>query len=163
MAVRRSLLGVVLVFTGLATPVLAQNLGKSGGAVMPPTMAAPPSVKTPSATIPSAVPSAPSAAPSVSPPAAVSAPSAVPSQQVPTCRRPEDCREDYIEEARRKFAECVEKSRVTQQTFYTPALEECVLGFMSPNKFAEFKQCLSASGNLSGSWVAWDCYRQAYR
>lgn len=88
-----------------------------------------------------------------------SAPVAVPpTQNVPTCRRPEDCPDRTTEEeARRHFAECVEKSRIRSDALDTPTLEECALGFMSWTRFSKFKQCLARRE------TAWDCYRQAYR
>jgi hypothetical protein len=140
-----------------AFPVAAQQYGRSAPSISAPSMAAPPSAAAPSVSIPSAVPSLPSTAPSVNPPAAASVPSAVPSQQVPTCRRPEDCPDDYNEKARRRFAECVEKSRNGPESLDRTTLEDCALGILSPNRFTNFRQCLAASG------TAWDCYRQAYR
>jgi hypothetical protein len=139
-----------------AFPVAAQHYGRSAPSISAPSIAAPPSVAAPSVSIPSAVPSLPSA-PSIAPPAAATAPSPVPYQQVPTCRRPEDCPEDFNEKARRRFAECIEKSRTGPESLDRPTLEECALGVLSPNRFTNFRQCLSASG------TAWDCYRQAYR
>jgi hypothetical protein len=138
-----------------AFPVAAQF--KSSPSVAPPVMAAPPkAVTVPNTSIPSAAP--PSAA-SVAPPAAVSAPSAPsagPSQQVPTCRRPDDCREDFNEEARRKFAECVEKLNAPRTVDWEEALEDCAFGFMSPSKFAAYKQCMSEAP------FAWQCFKEAY-
>ena len=76
---------------------------------------------------------------------------------VPTCRRPEDCPDRSVQErVREKFADCVEKSRLPSGMLDTTKLEDCALGFMSPNKFSAFRQC------LAGRETAWACFRQAY-
>jgi len=149
MAVRVTLWSVLALVLS-PFPVAAQQF-RSAPSVAPPVMAAPPIV-----TAPAPMPSpSPTPSPSWSQPSPATTP---PTVNVPTCRRPEDCPDRSAQEkAREKFAHCVEKSRTGPESLNRETLEDCALGVMSPNKFSEFRRCLSASG------TAWDCYRQAYR
>jgi hypothetical protein len=125
----------------------------------PPAPARPamPAPAVPSLSSPSLAP-APSA-PSLQPPAAAAVPSAPPVQVVPNCRRPEDCPDHSAQErARERFAECVEKARTPNNTIDDRKLEDCALGFMSPNRLARFRQCLRENPRET----AWACFRQAY-
>lgn len=80
-----------------------------------------------------------------------------PTQGVPPCRRPQDCPDGSADQqARQKFAACVEQARITTGSLDTKKLEDCALGFMAPNKFLNFKQCLGRRE------TAWECFRQGY-
>ncbi len=152
---------LIILFAACAT-ISAAHAQRTGIDPIPasPRMQPAPIIQMPITTpMPSASPSIPSTslAPAATAPTAA-LPSAAAPQNVSPCQRPQDCPDRSAEqEARRRFTECVAKSRMSPDALNTKTLEDCVLGFMSPNKFTAFKQCLSRHGS------AWGCYQQAYR
>jgi hypothetical protein len=140
-------------------PVYAQRIGDTpmpGPVYMSPA----PSVQIPTIpTLPSTAPSIPSTslAPAATIPS-VALPTAPPTRMVSPCQRPQDCPDrSASQEARRRFAKCVAKSKMGPDTLNTKTLEDCALGIMSPSKFTAFTQCLARRE------TAWGCYQQAYR
>lgn len=139
----------MLAFSGMAH---AQKSVLPGHPTTPPPMMRPmPSPDlSPSLSLPSAV------APSVVTPAPVpSAPAA--SGGGPSCH-PYNCdTAETNENARHRYAQCVEQARRTDRLIDKARLEDCVFGWMSPSKFSAFRQCW-----YGPNATAWDCFRSAY-
>jgi len=76
---------------------------------------------------------------------------------LPPCH-PHDCETlNTIEEAKREFVQCMNESKGADGKIDSDELQDCVFGWMSPNKFAAFAECWQDTNNS-----AWTCFNRAY-
>ncbi len=76
---------------------------------------------------------------------------------LPPCH-PYDCETlAQIEEAKRDFVKCLNESKGTDGKIDSEELQDCVFGWMAPDKFETFVECWADPNN-----GAWNCFNNAY-